>query len=169
MSPEEVLKLSEIIPKRFGLKYDPPQLILEYLERDSGRLFHRVIPVSRSRLQNTECSVIAEKLRTKNSRYLKDERVNDEQLLKLLNKLKTEVCNNCLKTLPKVAGLPGVDYDTFDLNKLSKEEVQLHKDAMDQEFKRNQKSWRDSDFTYDVREDFDGGDKVVCDWDDEDD
>ena len=40
---------ADVQPKRFGLKYDPPQVVLEYLERSTGKLYHRVITLNKLR------------------------------------------------------------------------------------------------------------------------
>lgn len=67
----------------------------------------------------------------------------------------------------KHIGLPDFDYENEDLNKLTRDEVEVHKQAMDESFKRSQKTAEDPDFEYDVRAEFDGA-KEDCDWDDED-
>ena len=38
---------SDISPKRFGLKFNPPQIVLEYVEVSTGKLFHRVMGLSK--------------------------------------------------------------------------------------------------------------------------
>ena len=45
----EVRNPEDVQPKRFGLKYDPPQVVLEYLERSTGKLYHRVITLHKLR------------------------------------------------------------------------------------------------------------------------
>lgn len=47
-----------------------------------------------------------------------------------------------------------VDYDTANLNKLSNEQLQKHKQKMDIEFAKNQKKPGDPGFVYDVQEEF---------------
>ena len=47
-----------------------------------------------------------------------------------------------------------VDYQTTNLNKLSPEEVQKHKDKMDVLFQQNRKKPGDPGFVYDVQEEF---------------
>ncbi|EAR83112.2 hypothetical protein TTHERM_01016150 (macronuclear) [Tetrahymena thermophila SB210] len=48
-----------------------------------------------------------------------------------------------------------IDYDEYDLNKLSKSELDKVKQKMDQKFEQNRKKPGDKDFVYDVRESFD--------------
>ena len=47
---------SDISPKRFGLKFNPPQIVLEYVEVSSGKLFHRVMGLSK--LKKGESTVL---------------------------------------------------------------------------------------------------------------
>jgi len=59
-----------------------------------------------------------------------------------------------------------VDYQNTNLNKLSQEEVQKHKNKMDVLFNKNQKKPGDSEFVYDKQEEF-----IPCqenEWDDDD-
>eukprot|EP00391_Amoebophrya_sp_Ameob2_P000246 CAMPEP_0179006370 /NCGR_PEP_ID=MMETSP0795-20121207/14506_1 /TAXON_ID=88552 /ORGANISM="Amoebophrya sp., Strain Ameob2" /LENGTH=376 /DNA_ID=CAMNT_0020701103 /DNA_START=1487 /DNA_END=2617 /DNA_ORIENTATION=- len=75
-----------VTPKRFGLKYDPPQVVLEYLEEGSGKLFHRVMGLSKLK-PDTDPLKVALKLKEKNEDYLSDDKVSIEQLVSLISKL----------------------------------------------------------------------------------
>jgi len=60
-----------------------------------------------------------------------------------------------------------IDYNNTNLNKLSQEEVQKHKNKMDVLFNKNQKKPGDSGFIYDKQEEFaPAGDNE---WDDDED
>ena len=59
-----------------------------------------------------------------------------------------------------------IDYGTLDLNKMTPEEVQKHKEKMDVIYKQNIKRPGDAGYTYDVQVDFKAVKK--SDWDDED-
>jgi len=60
-----------------------------------------------------------------------------------------------------------IDYNTANLNKLSKEELQKHKDRMDVLFSKNNKKPGDAGFVYDKQENFQP--KKISDWDEDDD
>ncbi|CAK8993621.1 Centrosomal protein of 19 kDa [Durusdinium trenchii] len=62
----------EVCPRRFGLNYDPPAIILEYLEVSTGKLFHRKVAMKRLRA-STDPARIAEKLRQVNRPLLTEE------------------------------------------------------------------------------------------------
>ena len=49
---------------------------------------------------------------------------------------------------------PDVDYNTFNLNKLSNEELKKHKDKMEKKFLANAKKPGDAGFVYDKQEEF---------------
>ena len=60
-----------------------------------------------------------------------------------------------------------IDYNKVNLNKLSKEEVQKHKDKMDVLFNKNNKKPGDPGFVYDKQEEFQP--ELDNEWDEEDD
>jgi centrosomal protein CEP19 len=78
------------VPKRFGLKYDPPAIILEYLQVSTGKLFHRQIGLRRLRATSDPARV-AEKLRQKNRTLLVEDKVSFDQLVTLVSKLQLEL------------------------------------------------------------------------------
>jgi len=41
------LSLSDFVPKRFALNYDPPMIILEYLVPSTGKLYHHKMKLRR--------------------------------------------------------------------------------------------------------------------------
>eukprot|EP00438_Fugacium_kawagutii_P013663 Skav213136 [mRNA] locus=scaffold107:376351:402111:+ [translate_table: standard] len=72
MSAPELVS-GEVCPRRFGLNYDPPAIILEYLEVSTGKLFHRKVALKRLR-SSTDPARVAEKLRQVNRPLLTEER-----------------------------------------------------------------------------------------------
>ena len=46
MTTQNKLSDNEYFPKRFGLQYDPPVIVLEYLLKNLGKLYHHKIKVS---------------------------------------------------------------------------------------------------------------------------
>lgn len=140
------MSCDDLRPKRFGLKYNPPTLILEYLVPSTGKLLHRRMSLKPSRLKSMEPHGVAEKLRDKNPVHLSDDKVRFDQVVDLITKLRNQL-------LPNEAPVSPCD-GNLDLNKLSIDEVAKHKSMMDVEFLKNQKKPGDKDFVYDVREEF---------------
>merc|ERR1712137_617476 len=73
-------------PKRFGLIYDPPSLILEYRQVSTARLFHRRIGLKRLK-PSSDPVHIAESIRRKNRHLLGEDKVFLDQLVSLVKKL----------------------------------------------------------------------------------
>uniref|UniRef100_A0A7S1LUL0 Centrosomal protein of 19 kDa n=1 Tax=Alexandrium catenella TaxID=2925 RepID=A0A7S1LUL0_ALECA len=80
------MTVGDVCPKRFGLNYDPPSIILEYLQVSTGKLFHRRIGLRRLRA-NSDPARVAEKLRQKNKALLAEDRVSFEQIVSLVSRL----------------------------------------------------------------------------------
>lgn len=191
--------IGDVSPKRFGINYDPPSIILEYLQISTGKLFHRRIGLKRLRA-SSDPTRVAEKLRQRNRALLPEDRVSLEQIVSLVKRLQESMGENVknvkgiefapsqglgLSNQGPAAGDRGLDtvtedlrteecmdYSTEDLNKLTPEELIAHKAKMDVMFFRNQKKPGDADFVYDVRVDFpevDQGDEQQSGWDSEED
>lgn len=127
-------------PKRFGLKYSPPTIILEYLVPSTGKLYHHKMRV-RNLTAGTE-EILAH-IKHRHAIYLGTSKITDDQLLGLIRKLKGPT--------PRETD---VDYHSYDLNKLPPEEVKVHKDRMEGLFRQNSKLPGDEGYEYDVRKDF---------------
>eukprot|EP00913_Durusdinium_trenchii_P007576 g7119.t1 len=182
----------EVCPRRFGLNYDPPAIILEYLEVSTGKLFHRKVAMKRLRA-STDPARIAEKLRQVNRPLLteepsppwsgsrqpkdleanhsirKDNGVAFEQIVSLVKKLQEAMQK--YSTMDSSADLsPGseeIDYHEANLNKLSDDELARHKARMNSSFLANQMKPGDNGYVYDVRADFDA--EQSCGWDSDED
>ncbi|EAR93493.1 hypothetical protein TTHERM_00424610 (macronuclear) [Tetrahymena thermophila SB210] len=76
----------EIIPKRFGLLYDPPTITLEYLDPNSGNLYHHKMKLKKLQ-QDTDVKDAIEYLRIKHETYLNDDSITDDQLKSLVQRL----------------------------------------------------------------------------------
>lgn len=172
--------VGDVCPKRFGLNYDPPSIILEYSQISTGKLFHRRIGLRRLRVSSDPARV-AEKLRQKNRALLAEDRVSFDQIVSLVTRLQEDLAHrdtaaSADKALggEKVGAAIGnraerIDYHTANLNKLSPEEVLKHKAQMDVVFYKNQKKPGDPDFVYDVQVDFEADASAPNDWDSEED
>mmetsp|Transcript_27210 Transcript_27210/g.61733 ORF Transcript_27210/g.61733 Transcript_27210/m.61733 type:complete len:205 (-) Transcript_27210:122-736(-) len=172
-APEPVV--GDVCPKRFGLNYDPPSIVLEYLQVSTGKLFHRRIGLRKLRA-NSDPARVAEKLRQKNKALLAEDRVSFEQIVSLVTRLQEGVPGNVKNIQGNIQSkmgsnnqsIPAVDYHEVNLNKLSTEEITAHKEKMDVMFFQNQKKPGDADYQYDKQVDFEEGTEE-CGWDSEDD
>mmetsp|Transcript_1456 Transcript_1456/g.2249 ORF Transcript_1456/g.2249 Transcript_1456/m.2249 type:complete len:182 (-) Transcript_1456:70-615(-) len=176
MSSSAEPPLGNVCPKRFGLNYDPPSIVLEYLEVSTGKLFHRRVGLRRLRASSDPARV-AEKLRQKNRALLAEDSVSFDQIVCLVKKLQESLSD---KAAAAVNGLTGglnrsappqrdaFDYQKADLNKLSEAELTQHKERMDVAFLKNQKKPGDAGYEYDVQVDFPDGENEN-DWDSEED
>lgn len=244
--PANKIDPSDFLPKRFGLKYDPPAIIMEYLVPSSGKLYHHKLKMPQLKA-NSDTQEIFDALKKKHNQYFAGGKVSDAQIKTLIDKLKTKLENSAPKggtfltgtshsstskkneelKLPgsansqsKTGGFTGsgytgsgytgsgytgsgytgsgytgsgytntatsqnnrassvgkdknekndkksnfwafddvedeeVDYTTANLNKLSKDELQKHKDKMDVLFNKNQKKPGEAGFIYDKQEEF---------------
>ncbi|OLP88944.1 hypothetical protein AK812_SmicGene29649 [Symbiodinium microadriaticum] len=87
----------EVCPRRFGLNYDPPAIILEYLEVKTGKLFHRKVALKRLRA-SADPARVAEKLRQKNRPLLtEDSGVCFDQIVSLVKKLQDAMSHDGVK------------------------------------------------------------------------
>ena len=136
-------------PKRFGLKFDPPTIVLEYLVPSTGKLYHHRMRL-RSMTPDSRTLDLLNHLKKRHSMYLNTSKISEDQLKDLIEKLKKRLSEE----------------KEINLNKLTPEEVAEYKKKMDVDFEKNLKRPGDEDFEYDLRKDF----KPVEDsgWDDED-
>jgi centrosomal protein CEP19 len=247
---------NDYVPKRFGLKFDPPTVILEYLIPSSGKLYHHKMKLLKLKGDSDTYEMI-DYLKNKHVQYFINNKISESQLKNLIEKLKKRVAsggdststfittggltdskkenNSAASKLGKLAPMAGnsnkttksntfwesendnttasnskaslnlgskpslsssagfnkkddkkseakksgsgngfwdfeeieldedgkddatpkVDYSSTNLNKLSKAELDKHKQKMDVMFNKNQKKPGDNDFVYDKQEEFD--------------
>mmetsp|Transcript_103468 Transcript_103468/g.179629 ORF Transcript_103468/g.179629 Transcript_103468/m.179629 type:complete len:174 (+) Transcript_103468:64-585(+) len=146
----DAVERGDICPKRFGLKKEPPCIILEYLQVSTGKLFHRRIGLRRLR-PGSDASRVAEKMRQKNEALLAEDKVSFDQLVSLVRRLQDILEEKKEEKLPVTE--EEIDYHQVDLNKMTPEEVSLHKKKMDVRFFENQLRPGDSGYVYDVQVD----------------
>ena len=71
---------TDYVPKRFGLKYGtPPVIVLEYLIPSTGKLFHHKMKLRHIR-ENSTVEGVVEELKQKHADYLPVTRVSGPQL-----------------------------------------------------------------------------------------
>jgi len=86
MSLHNGVEPGDVSLKRFGLKYDPPSIVLEYLQMSTGKLFHRRIAIRKLR-PDSDPARTAIKLRCRNEALLGEDKVSFDQLVTLVKKL----------------------------------------------------------------------------------
>ena len=83
----KVFNSNDYIPKRFGLNYSPPQIIIEYLAPSTGKLYHHKMRLHKFTKDKSNAEVMKE-LYERHQVYLDKKKVSSEQLLKLIERLK---------------------------------------------------------------------------------
>ena len=83
----KVFNSNDYIPKRFGLNYSPPQIIIEYLAPSTGKLYHHKMRLHKFTKEKSNAEVMKE-LYERHQVYLDKKKVSSEQLLKLIERLK---------------------------------------------------------------------------------
>jgi len=68
---ERRISPKDYTPKRFGLKYNPPQIILEYLVPSTGKLYHHKIKLNKLQNESNIHEVLKE-IYDKHSIYLEN-------------------------------------------------------------------------------------------------
>jgi centrosomal protein CEP19 len=94
-------------PKRFGLQYNPPMIVLEYLVPSTGKLYHHKMRLQRL-TASSEAKTFLDYLRKRHSVYLSHTKITDEQLTGLIIQLRDHM---------------KPDMNKLDLNKLTPEAV----------------------------------------------
>lgn len=169
MSSQELS--SDYLPKRFGLSYTPPQIVVEYQRPSSGKLYHHKIKFQHLTPQS-KISELIDEIYTKHSVYLNHKRVSKAQIIQLVEKLREKYVriarqNSEREEKVKCEQEGGYDFDqNEDLNKLSKEELDAKKKEMDKFYEKNNIKVGDKNFQYDVRKDFENN--GMGEWDDDD-
>jgi len=81
---------NDYVPKRFGLKYDPPTIILEYLIPSSGKLYHHKLKMPQLKWDSDTMETL-EYLQKKHSQYFLGNKVSEPQIKNLIEKLKKKL------------------------------------------------------------------------------
>lgn len=77
---------NDYTPKRFGLKYSPPQIIIEYLVTSSGKLYHHKIKLNKFKPDSNLQEVVKE-IYEKHYMYLDGKKITPTQMVRLVEKL----------------------------------------------------------------------------------
>jgi hypothetical protein len=84
---EKKFNQNDYTPKRFGLKYNPPQIIVEYLTPSTGKLYHHKIRLGKFKPE-TNLQEVVKEVYEKHYMYLDNKKVNPAQIVRLIEKLK---------------------------------------------------------------------------------
>lgn len=137
-------------PKRFGVKFNPPMIVLEYLVPSTGKLYHHRMKL-RDLSKNSDPYQFLDQIKRRHALYLNTSKVSDEQILGLIRKVQDSLME---------------DLSEMDLNKLSPQEVEKYKKKMDEMYRKNFKKPGDPGFQYDVEKHFEAN--LDASWDDDD-
>lgn len=154
-------QLLDYIPRRFGLSYNPPQIVVEYQKPSTGKLYHHKIKFPQLTSQS-KISELIDDIYRKHSSYLNHKRVSKAQIIQLVEKLREkylkiskEKNEMVIKGENDINMNEKYDFDqNEDLNKLTKEELDLKKEKMNIFYEKNSIKVGDDNFQYDVRKDF---------------
>ena len=76
---EDLVDPDDYMPKRFGLKYDPPTIVLEYMVMSLGKLYHHKMKLLRL-TPESDMNEMIDYLYSRHSFYLKESVVSRQQL-----------------------------------------------------------------------------------------
>ena len=111
-------------PKRFGLSYDPPQIIIEYQKPSSGKLYHHKINCY-SFTESSKISEIVDEIYKKHKSYLNHKRISKAQIIQLVEKLRER--RRIFEESKKSNEYNEYNNIEEDLNIVSKEELDMKK------------------------------------------
>jgi len=81
---------SDFAPKRFGLVYDPPTIILEYLVPSSGKLYHHKMKLLKLK-GDSDSQEMVDYCRKRHTQYFSANKISDEQIIALIDRLKKKL------------------------------------------------------------------------------
>lgn len=96
---ERKFNSNDYLPKRFGLKYNPPQIVMEYLTPSTGKLYHHKIKLYKLKSDSNLQEVMKE-VYEKHYHYLDAKKIQPNQIvskkiynlfLELVEKLKSNL------------------------------------------------------------------------------
>ena len=163
---KNLLNENDYMPKRFGISYKPPQIVVEYQKLSNNKLYHHKIKLHKFS-SDAKISEIIDDMYKRHNVYLNHKRVNKAQIIQLVEKLREKLKNeNEEKNKNDVKLVYNIKNE--NLNKLNKEELDQKKKEMDVFYEQNNIKKTDKNFQYDVRKDFNNN-EGLADWDDEED
>ncbi|KAJ7394839.1 Centrosomal protein of 19 kDa [Desmophyllum pertusum] len=157
-------------PRKCGVKFDPPTLVVYYEVNRTGKLHKRSMPIRTLKKDSSISDVVDDlKKSSHHGKYLED--ISYSQLEKLLtmiqNKMKGIDPIQIKDSVLLLHSSPRSNNKDEDLNKLDDYELDKRKADMDKDFEKHRVKPNDEDFVYDKEVDFNVG-KMESGWDEED-
>ena len=150
--------------KRCGVRFDPPAIIVTYVNKSGGGKLHRRTMPLRNFNKKSGIHRVTEDLKSndRHSKYL--EQIPLHQLEKLITVIHDKMNGLSLQeSLKKNEEMDRLNPEE-DLNLVDEETLKRKKAVMEESFSKSSKKIGDKDFTYDVEVDFEGAIES-CDWD----
>ncbi|CAD8111592.1 unnamed protein product [Paramecium primaurelia] len=129
-------KLSNMEPKRLAIRFDPPMIIVEYLQPSSGKLYHHKMKLLKMK-PDTPANHALEYLKKKHAMYFMNNKIPEKQLLELIGKIqkrlqitKPNVNANATLQRPTSSTRP-MSSSTQASTNMSKTQSKLQKDIED--------------------------------------
>ena len=140
---------SNIIPKKLGVKFNPPCLILQYKVMKTTKI--RSMPI-RDLTKSSDCYKLAKKIKARHEKYLDEiPSVRIEKFIRILQE--TMHGKDLREALTEIEADFTISH-LEDMNKLSDEQLQRRKELMDINFEKNRVKFGDPDYIYDKQVSF---------------
>jgi centrosomal protein CEP19 len=155
------------IPKKCGIRFSPPALILVYEDKSrKDKLRKHVMPI-RSFRTSSSVNFVAQDLKFRHGKILHT--VSTVQVEKMLRVLQEHMKGSELLEALQIVNKEFSVGSNEDLNKLGDDALRRKKEIMDQIFNKNRIKPEDPEFVYDKQIDFDQNvnEKVESGWDTE--
>lgn len=156
------------IPKKCGIRFSPPALILVYEDKlRKNELRKRIMPIRNFRTSSS-VNFVAQDLKLRHEKVMQS--VSTLQVEKMLRVLQEHMKGAELFEAVQIVSKEFSVGSDEDLNKLGDDVLRRKKEIMDQTFSKNQIKPEDPEFIYDKQVDFDQNvtEKVESGWDAED-
>jgi centrosomal protein CEP19 len=161
-------KEENFIPKKCGIRFSPPALILVYEDKlRKNKLRKRIMPIRNFRT-NSSVSFVAQDLKLRHAKIMQSiSTIQVEKMLRLLQEHMKGI------ELPEAVQIVSKEFfvgSDEDLNKLEDDVLRRKKEIMDQTFIKNHIKPDDPEFVYDKQINFDQNvnEKMESGWDAED-
>ncbi|XP_020607841.1 centrosomal protein of 19 kDa-like [Orbicella faveolata] len=163
-------KVKMFTPRKCGVKFDPPTLVVYYEVKRTGKLHKRSMPIRKLNKDSSIPDVVTDLKKSSNhGKYLED--ISHKQLENLLtmiqNKMNGKDPIQLKDSALRLKSSPNNSDQEEDLNKLDDYELDKRKADMDKDFEKNRIKPGDEDFVYDKEVEFNEG-KIESGWDDDD-
>ena len=129
----KVFNSNDYIPKRFGLNYSPPQIIIEYLAPSTGKLYHHKMRLHKFTKEKNTGEIMKE-LFERHQAYLDKKKISSEQLVRLIERLKQ---NFVPRKRKEEENEENKEENKEEDNKENKKEKQFRKPEIKEEEKLN--------------------------------